>query len=208
MKKFFITIITTIAFLVLYTSHASAVTLSPASGSFPVSGNKTITILSNSPNRTTALSLRLVIDNAKVVSFTRPDGALIAIGVCDSNGTFFRSVSATKYEVCADIASTSGAIANGTSLGTITLAPINSSGGAFTVTAGAQNGYLVGTNTEPATGVLGSYSFGSVPVLPNTALSDYMPNRGILGAAILISGIISLAVAIKIFLLDKRRELL
>lgn len=213
MKKLFITLILTLTILFLNPTNLYALTLTPGSGTFPVSGNKTINITANSTTPTTTIQLRLTINNAKVVSFSGSGGNLLSIGVCDSNGATFRSISTTKYEVCVDLASTSSPIANGTALGSITLASLSSSGGAFTITGGEENGYVTGsTLTEPKAGVLGSYVFGTstggVTVLPNTALSDYMPNRGILGGAILISGIVSLGVAIKIFLLDKRRELL
>lgn len=213
MKKFLITTILTLSVLVLNPISISAITLSPSDGTFPVSGNKTINLLASSDAPTTAVQLRLTVNNAKIVTYSGGGGNLLSIGVCDAGGSSTRSISATKYEVCVDIASTSGTIANGTSLGSLTLASLSSAGGTFTIEGSAENGYLTGSSVaQPLTGVLGSYVFGTttnnVTVLPNTALSDYMPNRGILGGAILISGIISLAVAIKIFLLDKRRELL
>lgn len=212
MKKLLITIILTLSTLVLNPINLSALTLSPGSGTFPVSGNKTINITSNSNTPTTTIQIRLIVNNAKVVSFSGSGGNLLSIGVCDSNGSTSRSISTTKYEVCVDLASTSSPITNGTALGSITVASLSSSGGTFTIEGGEENGYVTGSVlTEPKSGVLGSYVFGTssnVTVLPNTALSDYMPSRGILGGAILISGIVSLAVAIKIFLLDKRRELL
>lgn len=201
----------TLSTLVLNPISLSAMTLSPGSGTFPVSGNKTINITSNSNTPTTTIQIRLIVNNAKVVSFSGSGGNLLSIGVCDSNGSTSRSISTTKYEVCVDLASTSSPITNGTALGSITVASLSSSGGSFTIEGGEENGYVTGSVlTEPKTGVLGSYVFGksNVTVLPNTALSDYMPSRGILGGAILVSGIVSLAVAIKIFLLDKRRELL
>lgn len=187
-----------------------ALTLSPANGTFPVSGNKTISILSTSSS--TAIQLRLTVNNAKVVSYSAPGGSALAIGVCDSNGASFRSVSASKYEVCVDLASTGSGFSNGASLGTLTVASLNSSGGNFTIEGSADNGYMTSTGSLEATsGTLGNYVFGAstgkVTVLPNTAISDYMPGRGLLGAAILVSGVISLAVAIKIFLIDKRREI-
>lgn len=212
MKKYIFTTILVLTLLVLSPNTTSALTLSPSSGTFPVSGNKTITVNASSNRPTTTVQLRLIVNNAKVVSVSGAGGNLLAIGVCDSNGSSFRSISATKYEICADLASTSAPIANGTPLVSVTLASLSSTGGSFTIEGGAENGYVTGSElTEPKTGVLGSFVFGTssnVTVLPNTALSDYMPDRGILGGAILISGFISLAVAIKIFLLDKRRELL
>jgi len=210
MKKFLITLTLTTVLLLLGTTSSKALTLSPANGTFPVSGNKTISVLATSSS--TAIQIRLTVNNAKVVSYSAPSGAVLAIGVCDSNGGSFRSISATKYEICIDLASTGSAFSNGTSLGTITVASLNSSGGNFTIEGSADNGYMTGSGTlEPSSGVLGNYVFGSstgnVTVLPNTAISDYMPSRGLLGAAILVSGVISLAVAIKIFLIDKRREI-
>lgn len=209
MKKLLTTIFLTTVFLVLATSSSYAMSLSPSSGSFPVSGNKTINLVATTPS--TAIKIRLVVTNAKVVSYSSPGGASLAIGVCDSNGATTRSVSSTKYEICVDLASTGAPISSGSSLGTITVASLNSSGGNFTIEAGPQAGYSTSSGMQSATGVLGNFSFGSggnkVTTLPNTAISDYMPSLGILGAAILLSGVVSLLVAVKIFLLDKRREI-
>lgn len=209
MKKVFSTLVLTVALLIALTSSSYALTLSPSSGTFPVSGNKTINLVSTTPS--TAIKIRLIVTGAKIVSYSSPGGASLAIGVCDSNGSTTRSISSTKYEVCVDLGSTGAPISNGASLGTITVASLNSSGGNFTIEAGPQNGYSTTSGFQASIGALGNFSFGSggnrVTTLPNTAISDYMPSRGLLGAAIMLSGVISLAVAIKIFLLDKRREI-
>lgn len=209
MKKFFTFIAFTVIFFILSTGTASAITLSPSDGIFPVSENKTISILSATTSN--MVQLRLTINNAKVVNYSPPGGPTLSIGVCDGQANSTRSISATKYEVCIDIVSTGSPITSGASLGTVTVASLSSTGGDFTIEGGANNGYQVNNALEESTGVLGEYTFGaqtgnSITVLPNTALTDYMPSQGLLGVAILISGIISLAVAIKIFLIDKRQE--
>lgn len=207
MKKLLTTTILSILLVLLYAGKVEAQTLSPANGSFPVSGNKSITVIANPTQPSTALKLRLTVNNAKVVSFSASSQGLLAIGVCDSNGVSYRSISSTKYEICADFASTGGTISNGATLGTIVVASLNSAGGDFTIEGSSDNGFLTASGTTPNTGVLGSYKFSGTSTLPKTAISDYMPSRGILGAAILFSGIVSLVVAIKIFVLDKRKEL-
>ncbi len=211
MRKPFISFFLSISFLFLLSQSVHAVSVSPSSGTFPISGNKTISIVAKPTSASSGIKLRLVVDNAKVVSYNQPTGGVLSIGVCDSNGSMFRSVSSTKYEICVDMAKTGGSsFTTGTSLGSIVVASLNSSGGSFTISGGTNNGYLTaGNGVSSSTGVLGSYTFSnsSVSVLPNTAISDYMPSRGILGAAILFSGLVSMAVAVKVFLLDKRKEL-
>lgn len=209
MKKFFTFIVFTVIFFILTTGTANAVTLSPSDGTFPVSGNKTISVLSTTTSN--IIQLRLTINNAKVVNYSPPGGSTMSIGVCDGQANSTRSISATKYEVCIDIVSTGSPITSGASLGTITVASLSNTGGNFTIEGGVDNGYLVNNTLEASTGVLGEYTFGTqtgnnVTILPNTALTDHMPSKGLLGVAILISGIVSLAVAIKIFLIDKRQE--
>lgn len=210
MRKLFTTSLALIAGLFVFTQSVHAVSLSPANGTFPISGNKTINLVANPPAATSGLQLRLTVNNAKIISYTEPTGNVLTIGVCDSNGNMFRSVSSTKYEVCVDMAKTGGTtFTTGSSLGSLVVASLNSSGGSFTITGDSENGYLTtGNDISASSGTLGSYTFSnsSVSVLPNTAISDYMPNRGILGAAILFSGVVSMAVAIKVFLLDKRKE--
>ncbi len=214
MKKLILSLFLSLTFLIASTGSAYAVSLSPSSGTFPVTGNKTINIVAT--NSSTAIKLRLVVTNARVVSYSAPTGSFLTIGVCDAEGGTHRSVSATKYEVCVDIASTGSPVSNGSSLGTLTLASLSGAGGDFTIEGGPQNGYSTTDGFQAVSGVLGSYTFGStttadagnrVTTLPNTAISDYMPGRGLLGGAILLSGFVSLAVAIKIFLLDKRKEI-
>lgn len=206
MKKIFVFIISVVAFLPFITITSRAMTLSPANGTIPLTGNKVISVLATTPS--SAFQMRLVVDNAKVVSYSPPTGAVIAIGVCDSEGGFYRSVSATKYELCVDLASTNSTFASGASLGTITVANLGSTGGSFTITGGPDNKYP-SREGDPVvvSGVLGNYTFGNSTggMLPNTALTDHMPSKGLLGVAILTSGIVSLAVAIKIFLIDKRQ---
>lgn len=212
MKKLFTTLLGTL-FLVSFSGTVEAMSFNPASGAFPVNANQTIQVLNNPSNPASAVKVRLTIDNAKIVSLTDGSGSLLTIGVCDSENAKFRSISTTKYEVCVDIASTSGNIADNHVLMTLTLGSIDASGGTFTITGESDNGYQTTEGEENKSGVLGTYSFSTgssgsnTTVLPNTAISDYMPTKGILGAAILISGIISLTIAVKIFLLDKRKEL-
>ncbi len=208
MRKLFITSLALVAGLFVFTQGVQAVSLSPASGTFAISGNKTINLVANPPAATSGIQLRLTVNNAKIISYTEPTGNVLAIGVCDSSGNMFRSVSSTKYEVCVDMAKTGGTtFTTGSSLGSIVVASLNSSGGSFTISGDSANGYLAAGNAmSTSAGTLGSYTFSSVNTLPNTAISDYMPNRGILGAAILFSGVVSMAVAIKVFLLDKRQE--
>lgn len=235
MKKFLVSLITIVTFGLLVSSPAFAMTLSPSSGSFPSSQNKVVSITAAPPSASAAAQLRLTINNAKVVSYSGPGGSVLAIGTCDAGGSSYRAVSSSRYEICVDLASTGGNLSNGASLGSITLKSLNSAGGTFTISGDSDNGYLlIDDSLSTKSGTLGTYTFAAsnssgsgstttnqvvpttaggqstpnVTYLPNTAISDYMPGRGILGAAILVSGVVSLSVALKVFLIDKRRAVM
>lgn len=234
MKKLLISFVTFVAVGLLVSAPAFAMTLTPSSGSFPSSQNKVIAIKAAPPSASAAAQLRLTINNAKVVSYSGPGGSVLAIGTCDAGGSSYRAVSSSRYEICVDLASTGGNLTSGASLGSITVKSLNSAGGTFTISGDSDNGYLlIDDSLSTKTGTLGTYTFaasnsssgggtttdqvtptttdGSTPnvtYLPNTAISDYMPGRGILGAAILVSGVVSLSVALKVFLIDKRRAVL
>ena len=216
MKKIF-TLLSVIITSLAFASSVNAMSLSPSSGNFPSSQNKVITLKSTYSEPHSAVQIRLTVNNAKVTNYTSPGGSVLPIGTCDANGASFRAVSSTRYEVCVNLASTAGEFSSGSSLGSITLAALNASGGTFSITGDSDNGYLLDDDSlEPATGNLGSYNFTvsnsstnpQVSTLPNTAISDYLPERGILGIAIFATGIISFAIAIKVFLIDKKRALL
>lgn len=238
MKKILVVFLTTFTSAFLFATPAMATTLSPSSGSFPSSQNKVVSIKAAPPGTSAAVQLRLTINNARVVSYSGPGGSVLAIGTCDAGGSSYRAVSSSRYEVCVDLASTGGNFSNGASLGSITLKSLNSAGGGFTITGDSDNGYLLSDDSlSPVGGTLGSYTFatsnsssgdndastnngtsptstantGSNPnitYLPNTAISDYMPGRGILGAAIFVTGVISLAIALKVFLIDRKKAVL
>lgn len=205
MKKYILAITLSIVFL-FFPRQTQAMTLSPAEGTLPSTGETTINIIST--YSTTAARVHLYINNAQITNYTQPSGSVLTVGVCDTDGNKFRSLSATKYELCVEYANTMSTLKIGDSLGSFTIKGI-SGGGEVSIETADDNGYLNNDTSdyELVHGILGSYSFGSVTALPKTALSDHVQNKGLIGAIILITGFISLALAIKLFLIDKRQEI-
>lgn len=212
-KKILSTIIS-FTILILLTSPASAVSVSPNSGTVSSSSTQTIEILA-SPNvsNAKAVALRLTVSNGTITGYTSPPESanFLTLGACNGSGAKY-----TATEVCVDLAKTgTNQLSSGESIGSITVQ--FGASGTTTVTAADDNGYLAEgeVNVNPQTGQLASFTIsttggggGTSPTtpggvnpttpggvnpttpggeLPKTAITDY-PIAAFGGAAAVLFG--------------------
>lgn len=163
-----------------------AVSLSPASGTLAANSTQNINIVASPPANAEAVQIRLTLTgDATITGYTGPTDSAWnpgAIGVCAGNTTY------TTTQVCVDLAN-SGTIETGESLGTISVT--TGASGSFTISRADGNGYLVNDVIQEQTGMVGTYTIGSVTQLPDTSIVDEPKYVIVLGAlSIILTGVV------------------
>lgn len=180
MKKILTYISVFLATGLILTAPASAMRLSPNTGTFAPLSEQTIAIVA-SPTMSDAkgAQLRLTVSNATIVADSYSPSAAqsqgyLSIGLCPGN------VFASSTQVCVDVVRTNDAdgndrfVAEGNLLGEFRI-KFNSGVTSATITTGTDSAYLVGNNLVYNNGqTLGTYTVGTpaVPTLPVTGLGD------------------------------------